>query len=59
MDLTVGEGDEVVPFQEIENTLAEKIHNDADMAPKIEAVTEMDTPVPVFVIVCLEGGQHS
>ena len=56
LDLAVRERDELIAFEEIEYTLAQQVHDDADMAPVVEAVAEMNTPIAVFRVVRLERG---
>lgn len=54
MDLAVWEGHEVVALKEVENALAEKIHHNADVVSEIEAVSEVNTSVPVLFVVGLQ-----
>ncbi len=51
MDLAVGEGHKAVALQEIEHALAEKVHDDADVAAVVEAIAEVDAAVPVLGVV--------
>jgi len=57
LNLTVRERDERVSFQEIEDTLSEEIHDNADMSPVIETVSKVYTSVPVCVVIGLESRQ--
>jgi hypothetical protein len=57
LDLAVGKWYEVVTLKEVEYTLAEKIHDDADVSSVIEAVSEVNAAVPVLGVVgseCLQ-----
>jgi hypothetical protein len=56
--LTVGEGDEAVAFQEVEDALTQEIHNDADVAAIVETVIEVYAPVTVLLVVGFERGKH-
>lgn len=51
LDLAVGERHKTIALEEVEHALAEKIHDDADVPSVIEAVPEMNTPVPVLGVV--------
>lgn len=55
MDLAVRKWHEIVALQEVEDTRAKQIHDDANMTSEIKAVAEMYTTVSVFGIVCFEG----
>ena len=59
LDLAVWEGHKVVALQEVEDALAEEVHDDADVAAVIEAVTQMDASVPVLLVIGLESRQHT
>lgn len=59
MDLAVGERNEVVALKKVEHALAEEIHNDADMAAEVEAVSQVDTSIPIFLVVGLECRQDA
>lgn len=59
LNLAVREGDKVVALQEVEDTLAEKIHDDTDVAAEVEAVPQVDTTVAVLLVVGLERGEDS
>lgn len=59
LNLTVRERHKVVALEEIENALAEKVHHDADMSSEVEAIPQMDTAVPVLLVVRLQGGENS
>ncbi len=54
LDLTIGERHEVVAFEEVKHTLPEQVGDDADMTSIIETVSEMNTSVSVFSIVCFK-----
>lgn len=59
MDLTVREGYKIIALQEVENTLAKKVHDNADVATEIESVSKMYATVSVFLVVCLERGKYA
>ena len=59
MNLAVRERHEVVALEEIEDALAKKIHDDADMSSEVEAVSEMNAAISVLLIVGLEGCQDT
>lgn len=56
LDLTVGKRYEMVTLQEVENTLAEEVSDNADMTSIIEAVSKMNTSVSILGIISLECG---
>ena len=58
LDLTVWEWDEGVALEEVKDTLSKKVHNDANVAAIIEAVSKVYTSIPVLRIVCFEGRQN-
>ncbi len=51
LNLAVGKGHKAVALQEIEHALAEKVHDDADVAAVVEAVAEVNAAVPVLGVV--------
>lgn len=59
MDLTVGERYKVVALQEIEDTGAQKVHDDANVAAVVETIPQVDTSIPVLLIVGLQRLEHS
>lgn len=59
MNLAVGKGNEAVTLEEIKDALDQEIGDDADVAAVVEAIAQMDAPVAIFLIVCLERGQDS
>lgn len=59
LDLAVGKGDEAVALEKVENALAQEIHNDADVASVVEAVSQVNASIPVFFVVGLERGQNA
>lgn len=58
LDLAVGERDEAVALKEVKDTLAKKIHYDADVAAVVKAVPKVDASISVLIIVGLEGGEN-
>jgi hypothetical protein len=58
LDLTVGEWNETIALEEIENTLAQQVHDNADMASEIETVPQVDAAVPIFLVVGFQGGKN-
>ena len=59
LDLAVGERHEVVALQEVEHTGAQKVHHDANVAAVVEAIPQVDAPIPVLLVVGLECLEHS
>lgn len=57
LDLTVWKRYKGVAFEKIKNTLPKQIHNYANMASVIKAVTKVYAPVSVLVVICFEGRQ--
>jgi hypothetical protein len=57
--MAVGKRDKIVPLQEVEDTLAQEVHDYADVASVIEAFSEMNASVPVDGIVGLQCCQHA
>ena len=53
------ERDKVVAFKEVEDALAVKIRDDADVVPEIEAVAQVDASVGVLPVVGRQGGEHA
>jgi hypothetical protein len=47
----------VIALQEVEDALAEEVHDDANMSPVVEAIPEMDAAVAVLLIVRLQRAQ--
>lgn len=58
LNLTVRKRDELIAFEEIKYTLAQQVHDDAYMAPVVEAVAEMNAPVAIFGIVRFERREN-
>lgn len=48
-----------VLFEEIEDALAEKICDNTDVVHVVEAIPQVNTLVPVVLVVLREGYQHS
>lgn len=59
MNLAVREWDEVVAFEKVKDALAEKIHDNADVATIVEAVPQMNASVPVGGIIRFQGGKDT
>lgn len=59
LDLAVRERDEVVALEEVEDAGAKQIHDNADVASKIEAISQMNASIPVFLVVRLQSLQYS
>lgn len=59
LNLAVRKGDKAVALEKVENALAQEIHDDADVASVIEAVSQVDATIPVFFVVGLERGQNA
>lgn len=53
LDLTVGERNEAIALEEVKDALAKKIHYDANVAAIVEAISEMNTSIPVLIVVGL------
>lgn len=58
LDLAVGKGNKRISFEEVEDALAQQIHNNADVTTKVEAIAEMYAPVAVLWVVGFEGSQN-
>jgi hypothetical protein len=59
LDLAVGERHELVALEKVEDALPEEVHDDADVAPEVETIPEMNASIPVLLIVCLQGCKHT
>lgn len=57
--MAVGERDEVVALEKVEDARAEQIHDDADVASEIETIPQMNASVPVLLVVRLQSLQHT
>ena len=57
--LTTGEWYELVAFEEVEDTLAKEIGDDADVVPKVEAVAKMNTFVAIVSVVVRKRLENS
>ena len=58
LDMGAREGYKLIRLKEVENTLTVKIGNNADVVPEVKAVSEVDAPIHVVLVVGLEGRQH-
>lgn len=56
--LTVGEGHKLIALEEVENALAQQIHDDADVPSVIKAITEVDTSIPILRVIRFQGSEH-
>ena len=59
LNLAIGKGNEIVALKKIEDALTQKIHDDANVAAVVEAVTKVDAAVAVLLVVCLQRGQNT
>lgn len=59
LDLAVGKRHKAVAFEKVENALAQKIHDDANVAAVVETVSQVNAPIPVLFVVGLERSQHA
>jgi hypothetical protein len=59
LNLAVRKGDKAVALEKVENALPQEIHDDADVASVIEAVSQVDASISIFLVVGLERGQHA
>ena len=59
LDLAVGKGHKKRALEKIKDTLAEEVHDDANVSPKDEAVAEMHALVAVVWVVELECLEHA
>jgi hypothetical protein len=51
LNVRVGKGHKIVPFEKVKQAESKQICHDADMPSEVEAVTQMDTPVPILSVV--------
>lgn len=58
LDLAVRERHKTVALKEVKDALAEQVHDDTDVPPVVEAVAQMDAPVPILLVVGFERGKH-
>jgi hypothetical protein len=59
LNLAVRKGDKAVALKKVEDALAQEIHDYTDVASVIEAVSQVDAAIPVFLVVGLERGQNA
>lgn len=57
--LATREWNKLIAFEEVEDTLAKEIGNDADVVPKVEAIPKMYTFVAVVSVVVRERLENS
>lgn len=55
LDVGAGERDKTIGLEEIKDTLSVEVSDDANVVPEVEAITEMDTPVDVVLVVGCQG----
>lgn len=55
LDVGAGERDKAIGLEEIKDTLSVEVSDNANMVPEVEAITEMDTPVDVVLVVGCQG----
>jgi hypothetical protein len=55
LDVGAGERDKAIGLEEIKDTLSVEVSDDANVVPEVEAITEMDTPVDVVLVVGCQG----
>ena len=58
LNLAVRERNKAVGLQKVKDALSQQIHHYADMAPKVEAVAQVNTPVSVLFVVGLQSCEH-
>lgn len=51
LDMRTGKGNKAIGFEKVEDALAVEIGDDADMVPKVKAVSKVDAPVSVVPVV--------
>lgn len=59
LNLAVREGDESVALEKIKDALTEEIHDYADVASVIEAIPQVNTAIPILLIVGLKSSKYS
>lgn len=59
LDLAVRKRHETIALQEVENALAEEVHNNAYMAAIIEAVPKVYASISIFVVIGLQSRQYT
>ena len=59
LDVGAGERDKAIGLEEIKDTLSVEVSDNANVVPEVEAITEMDTPVDVVLVVGGQCRQHS
>jgi hypothetical protein len=55
LDVGAGERDKAIGLEEIKDTLPVEVSDNANVVPEVEAITEMDTPVDVVLVVGCQG----
>lgn len=59
LDLAAWEWHKSIRFQEIENALAQQIRYDAYVIPKVEAISQVDAFVSIFLVVVRKSREYS
>jgi hypothetical protein len=59
LDLTVWERNKAISLEEVENALAQQIHDNANMTPIVKAVSQMYAAIPVIIVVGFESCEHA
>lgn len=59
LNMTVGKGDKIVALEEVEDALAQEVHDYTDVTSVIEAFSEMNATVSVGGVVGLQCRQHA
>jgi predicted ABC-type ATPase len=57
--LTVGKGHKTIALEKVEDALAKQIHDDANVATVIKAVSQMNTAISIVVVVGFQGRQNT
>lgn len=59
MNLAVGKWNEMVAFEEVKDTLTQKIHDNADMTAIVEAVSQVNAAISVGRIIGFESSKDA
>jgi hypothetical protein len=57
--MCVREWCELIHLQEVKDTLPVEVGDNADVIPKVKAVTEMDTPIAILPVIRCKGRQDT
>lgn len=58
LNLAVRERNELIAFEEIEHALAQQVHDNAYMAPVVEAVAQVNASIAILSVVRLESCEN-